>query len=402
MPNRLLPVNLFNQVIGKLGLIHGGANADLSATGPGLVVQNANAANLSVLTNIGDFCGGRLTLLSGTPLPTTDQTAKTTIYFTPFVHSLISLYDGSHGWVQRTFSEVSVAVPSTIYKLFDIFGYDNSGTLALETTDWNQTTGSITGATNAAPVVLTTANSLSVGDIVGVTGMVGLTSPNGFVWRVSARDATHITLEGSTGNGVWSSGGTWYQMNATRATALTTQDNVLVKTGATTRRYLGTACTTSTSGQCEDSARRRMFWNYYNRRCRQLLQGCSGSGYTYNTLAYRLINADPANMLEIVTGVAEDIVHAQCSGYFIASAADGVNIAIIGLGLDQSVNGTSGVSMSGDPGVAGAANYLSQIYDAMPTAGYHFISGIQRGSSIGTNTWYTQGGDRGLGGFIYG
>lgn len=45
MPNRLLPVNLFNQVIGKLGLKNGGLNTDLSATGPGALWQITNGGN---------------------------------------------------------------------------------------------------------------------------------------------------------------------------------------------------------------------------------------------------------------------------------------------------------------------------------------------------------------------
>ena len=69
-------------------------------------------------------CDGRLTLLSGTPVPTTDQLAKTTIYFAPFRGNRIALYDGSSSWNLRTFAELSVAVPATTNKPFDIFAYD--------------------------------------------------------------------------------------------------------------------------------------------------------------------------------------------------------------------------------------------------------------------------------------
>lgn len=61
-------------------------------------------------------CDGRLTLLSGTPVPTTDQLAKTTIYFAPFRGNRIALYDGSSSWNLRTFAELSVAVPATTNK----------------------------------------------------------------------------------------------------------------------------------------------------------------------------------------------------------------------------------------------------------------------------------------------
>lgn len=50
----------------------------------------------------------------------------------------------------------------------------------------------------------------------------------------------------------------------TRATALTIQDGVYVKSGDATRRYLGTIHTSSTT-QTIDSKRQRLVWNMYNR-----------------------------------------------------------------------------------------------------------------------------------------
>ena len=49
-----------------------------------------------------------------------------------------------------------------------------------------------------------------------------------------------------------------------RATALALQDGVLVKSGATTRRYLGTIYMDSAS-KCQDTFKLRYVWNYYNR-----------------------------------------------------------------------------------------------------------------------------------------
>lgn len=60
----------------------------------------------------------------------------------------------------------------------------------------------------------------------------------------------------------------------TRATALTRQDGVLVKTGATTRRYLGTIYMNS-SNKCDDTRINRNVWNMYNRVPRHL--------FVYNT-----------------------------------------------------------------------------------------------------------------------
>lgn len=93
--------------------------------------------------------GGRLSLATGDPLPTTDQTAKTTVYYTPYVHSFINLYTGSD-WSRiliGSSGEKSVAVPSTTVTPFDVFGYLSAGDLALETVSWTNDTTRATGLT---------------------------------------------------------------------------------------------------------------------------------------------------------------------------------------------------------------------------------------------------------------
>ena len=67
----------------------------------------------------------------------------------------------------------------------------------------------ITAATNASPIAVTTsaAHGLETGDIVVIAGAVGNTAANG-QFTVTVVDATHYTLNGSSGNGAWTSGGT--------------------------------------------------------------------------------------------------------------------------------------------------------------------------------------------------
>ena len=66
----------------------------------------------------------------------------------------------------------------------------------------------ITGATNASPIQITTSTPHGLGDydIVIVDGVQGNTAANG-AWFVLVQDATHFTLTGSTGNGAYTSGG---------------------------------------------------------------------------------------------------------------------------------------------------------------------------------------------------
>ena len=55
---------------------------------------------------------GRLTLQTATPVMTTTQSAKTTIFYTPYVGNLVPLYDGTN-MNMTTFAELSVATTDT-------------------------------------------------------------------------------------------------------------------------------------------------------------------------------------------------------------------------------------------------------------------------------------------------
>lgn len=90
------------------------------------------------------LCTGRITLTSGVPVTTSDVTGATTIYFTPYKGNLISLFDGVSTWNTISFSETSIAVPGTTSTMYDLFAYNNAGTMALETQTWtNDTTRAI-------------------------------------------------------------------------------------------------------------------------------------------------------------------------------------------------------------------------------------------------------------------
>jgi hypothetical protein len=70
-------------------------------------------------------------------------------------------------------------------------------------------TGSVTGATNATPIVITSAShGLQTGARVTITGVLGNTAANttASITRVSADT---FSLDGVAGNGAYTSGGTW-------------------------------------------------------------------------------------------------------------------------------------------------------------------------------------------------
>lgn len=252
-------------------------------------------------TTITDVVGGRLTPTSGTPYETAAVSGVSSIYYTPYTSNQITLWDGS-AWTQYTFSEITITVPSTIFRIFDIFAYQSSGTVTIELVNWNQTTGTITGATNATPVVVTSnSHGLTTSDLIGVTSMAGLTSLNGKLWTLSATATNTFTPASSAGNGAYTSGGTWYKMNNTRATALAYSDGRLIKSGDKTRRFVGVGCTTGTSGQLDFTLTRRWIYNQYNQKPIKVFVGESASAYIYGS-SWRQANASQANQIEVLLG----------------------------------------------------------------------------------------------------
>jgi hypothetical protein len=90
--------------------------------------------------------GGRLTLTSGLPVTVADVTS-TTVYYTPWNHNVIHLWDGNL-WQVCTYSEQSLALGTVTAALpYDIFGFLSSGTLALEKLAWTNTTTRATTVT---------------------------------------------------------------------------------------------------------------------------------------------------------------------------------------------------------------------------------------------------------------
>lgn len=175
--------------------------------------------------------------------------------------------------------------------------------------------------------------------------------------------------------------------DTTRATALTYQDGVLVKSGAATRRYLGTFYTTGTT-TTEDSAAKRFLYNYYYRVERPLIAALETTNtWTYTTNTWRQANANAANQLDFVLGVAEDAVFAHAS----TSARNGTaqQEAYVGIGLDStSANSATlmpnaNIFFSGTHHVALNAEYIGT-----PSAGRHYLAWLEIDvTATGTTTW---------------
>ncbi|RTL42762.1 MAG: hypothetical protein EKK48_12315 [Candidatus Melainabacteria bacterium] len=169
-------------------------------------------------------------------------------------------------WTEHQSSEIYLDFPANPCQQQDIYVNYNGSALVLSAQAADSTgrvSGTITDATAAAPCVLTSNNTLSVGDFIMITGITGSmgsdSSAQGLgdrMCRVSARTSTTITLEGMDTTGLtYTSGGTWYKIPTTPAVAPVQQDNVWCKTGALDYRWVGRIRTRGDGTICVVSGR---------------------------------------------------------------------------------------------------------------------------------------------------
>ena len=252
------------------------------------------------------LAGGRLTLETGVAVSSSDQTAKTTIYYTPFVHSLIGLYDTTNLiWTAHPFTERSLALGTLVSgKNYDVFAVLTSGAVAIEALVWTS--------------------------------------------------------------------------DSVRATALVAVDGVLCKTGDTSRRYVGTFRTTTTT-TAEDSEARRFVYNANNRVRRSMLgtlgyvDDNAGATFTFNSQnVWAALNSGTGNKCEFVNGLTETVLLAG-SVFYTAGAG---SYLITGIGVDATTSASFIVSQNDAAG--GSAYQRSNSKSVQFAAGYHYgsINGV--------------------------
>lgn len=255
---------------------------------------------------------GRLTLESLVPVSTTDQTAKTTLYYTPYIGDVLGLWDGTK-WVNIQFSETSISLASISANTnYDVFGYLNNGLLALELLAWTNDT--------------------------------------------------------------------------TRATALVRQNGILCKSGALTRRYLGTI-RGSASGQCEDSGKNRFVWNMNNRVTRKIV--CVPDNYnswTYAVNSFRQGSNNSGYKVQVVIGLSEDLLKLSAGLLIISNSGDNY---VYGIGLDR-VNAEDTEGLPNNYHNSGNTVYFNvmPILERILTPGYHYLALVEKSISATTVTVY--------------
>lgn len=312
-----------DQTITGLKTFSRGAQAPFAVAVGSLLVANLDADKLDGqegtyyldTTNhtnpMSTYAPGRLTLTTALPVTTADVTGAGTIYYTPYGGYRIALYTGTV-WAIYTLTEISLVLTVTSGKNYDVFVYNNAGTLTLE---------------------------------------------------LSA---------------AWTN-------DTTRADALTTQNGILVKSSATTRRYIGTI-RASGANTTEDSFAKRFVWNMYNRVNRPLRVMETTDTWTYTLTTVRQANASAANQLALVCGVAEDAIaiHVMVCGYGDVSGG------VISIGIGDNVTNAiaswciqSSQSFSTSTYIDTAVAFGTVI----PAAGYQFYAWVERVNIAGTITF---------------
>ncbi|MGA1531673.1 MAG: hypothetical protein ACO33E_01300, partial [Aquiluna sp.] len=152
---------------------------------------------------------GRLTLETGVPVSTTDQTAKTVLYYTPYSGDYVALYDTVNTrWDLFQFTERSLSLSGLAANTnYDIFIYNNSGTLTLQAVAW-ATSGAGT-STRASAITQLDGVWVKDSDKRRYLGTIRTTATTGqcedskqsrFVWNIVNQVNRIILLEDTTSN----------------------------------------------------------------------------------------------------------------------------------------------------------------------------------------------------------
>lgn len=291
---------------------------------------------------------GRLTLVSGTPVLNADSTAVTTIYYTPYIGSLIPIYNGSV-FSNQTFVELPLALDSntghTGYQasgsLYDLFVFSNSGIVTLGTGPaWTSSTGRGTGAgtTQLQQVSGIWTNAVSIALRTG--------SAMGNTVTVAANLATYVGTMYATANGQ-------------------------------------TSMTMHPAAAAGGTANFLALWNAYNRVTVSATCWDNTTSWTYGTNTVRAANASTSNSISFVDGLRESNIAAEYT--CLVSDTSGTPVYGIAIGVDSASTVSSNVA-SGD---SASSTQINAIYRGYPLLGLHFVQALENDyTGSGTVTFF--------------
>jgi len=159
---------------------------------------------------------GRLTLETGVPVSATNQTAKTILYYTPYTGDYVALYNTVElRWDLFQFTERSLSLSGLAANTnYDIFIWDNSGTLTLQAVAW----ASSGAGTSTRASAITQLDGIWVKDsdkrrylgTIRTTATVGECEDSvlrRYVWNTQNKTTRVLVIKNSVGHtyegGVW-------------------------------------------------------------------------------------------------------------------------------------------------------------------------------------------------------
>jgi hypothetical protein len=143
---------------------------------------------------------GRLGLVAGNAYSYADTAASAALYYSPYLGNNLSLYDtGTSTWKAYSFSEVSIANTGLAANTnYDVFVFNNAGTMTLELVAWASTSARVTELTLLSGVYVKTGayNRRYVGTIrTNAVSQFVDSQAQRFVWNMYNKRATRMYLE---------------------------------------------------------------------------------------------------------------------------------------------------------------------------------------------------------------
>ena len=296
--------------------------------------------------------GGRLTLESGVAVSTTDQAAKTSIFYTPYANDLVPIYDGA-AWISATFTEITLALDSdsghTGYqqsgKNFDLFVVNDAGTLRLGTGPaWTSDTARGTGA---GTTELERKNGLWTNK-VSMTLRFGSSAGNTIT--VAANQGTYVGTMRASANGQT----TW---------------------------ELGGAADGGNPGFL-------YLWNAYHRVLASIDVKDTTDSWTYNSTTKHSWNSSNSNRVSYIVGADDEGIAVNA---FLQGVSSVNRVPVVSIGVD-STSVASG--LFGFPTFAVSSSVTgTALYCGRPGLGHHFIQMLE--NSSGSDNAVTLRGDNG-------
>lgn len=293
--------------------------------------------------------GGRLTLTSGVPVLSTDVTGTGSVFYTPYQGNQIPIWGGA-AYTMQTFAELTLTLNAgghTASGLYDIFVFNNSGTLTL------------------------------------VTGPVWSTSTAGSGARGAGAGTTQLTMFGGI------------LVNTVQITGRNGVSTFTIPASQAT--YVGSMFVDTVAGQvsCHTSygqSRKWGIWNAYNRKPIILRAGDGTASWAYGTNTWRASNNNSANSLTVFTGLAEEyfplVFQEKTTCSFNAGTARteigiGVNSTTVPSGLVGDRNHTLGNETD--------ARASTSKFVLLPTLGVNVIQSIEispANGNLATNVFF--------------